>query len=162
MLSLQQPESAKNGGKEAHEEHLFIVMHQTYELWFKQILHELDSIIELFGRATLPERFMAIVVNRLERTTSILKVLVDQITILETMDPLDFLEFREGLSPASGFQSVQFRVLENRLGMLQDSRIQYQVSQHLLFCICRFIHLFCLKHINLSSFYLCNIYLMVI
>lgn len=125
-MSLQKPESAKTG-KEAHEEHLFIVMHQTYELWFKQILHELDSIIELFGRATLPERFMAIVVNRLERTVSILKILVDQVTILETMDPLDFLEFREKLSPASGFQSVQFRVLENRLGMFQDSRIQYQV-----------------------------------
>jgi tryptophan 2,3-dioxygenase len=126
LLSLQQPESAKTG-KEAHEEHLFIVMHQTYELWFKQILHELDSITDLFSRATLPERFLAIVVNRLERVTSILKILVEQITILETMDPLDFLEFREGLSPASGFQSVQFRVLENKLGMLQESRIQYQV-----------------------------------
>lgn len=129
LLELQKPESAK-AGKEAHEEHLFIVMHQTYELWFKQILHELGSIIDLFGKATLPERFMAVVVNRLERVTSILKVLVDQVTILETMDPLDFLEFREGLSPASGFQSVQFRVLENKLGMVQDSRIQYQKTHY--------------------------------
>jgi tryptophan 2,3-dioxygenase len=129
LLSLQQPESAK-AGKEAHEEHLFIIMHQTYELWFKQILHELESVIALFSQATLPERFMAIVVNRLERVTSILKILVEQITILETMDPLDFLEFREGLSPASGFQSVQFRVLENKLGMLQESRIQYQQTHY--------------------------------
>lgn len=129
LLSLQKPESAKKG-KEAHEEHLFIVMHQTYELWFKQILHELDSIIELFSQTSLPERFLARVVNRLERITSILKILVEQVTILETMDPLDFLEFRDGLSPASGFQSVQFRILENKLGMTPDSRIQYQQTNY--------------------------------
>ncbi len=74
LLTLQQPESAKNGKKEAHEEHLFIVIHQTYELWFKQILHELDSITELFQQVTLPERFLSIVVNRLERINGILKV----------------------------------------------------------------------------------------
>eukprot|EP00026_Physarum_polycephalum_P002061 Phypoly_transcript_02065.p1 GENE.Phypoly_transcript_02065~~Phypoly_transcript_02065.p1 ORF type:complete len:583 (-),score=82.92 Phypoly_transcript_02065:97-1845(-) len=129
LLSLQQPESAKKG-KEAHEEHLFIVIHQSYELWFKQILHELDSVIALFSQATLPERVMAIVVNRLERVSSILKILVEQVAVLETMNPLDFLEFREGLSPASGFQSVQFRVLENKLGMHQESRIQYQQTHY--------------------------------
>jgi tryptophan 2,3-dioxygenase len=93
LLSLQQPESAKKG-KEAHEEHLFIVIHQSYELWFKQILHELDSVIDIFSQATLPERVMAIVVNRLERVSAVLKILVEQVAILETMNPLDFLEFR--------------------------------------------------------------------
>eukprot|EP01111_Echinosteliopsis_oligospora_P013409 TRINITY_DN4803_c0_g1_i1.p1 TRINITY_DN4803_c0_g1~~TRINITY_DN4803_c0_g1_i1.p1 ORF type:complete len:413 (-),score=73.17 TRINITY_DN4803_c0_g1_i1:45-1283(-) len=129
LLQLQVPESGKKGVA-AHEEHLFIIIHQTYELWFKQILHELDSINSLFKQNHLPERFLGIIVNRLERITSILKVLVDQITILETMNPLDFLEFRDGLHPASGFQSLQFRVIENKLGMTIAGRIQYQQNNY--------------------------------
>src|SRR5690348_9676760 len=90
-----------------HDELLFITIHQTYELWFKQILHEIDSAIRDMdgGRAVQAER-------SLRRTTEIEKVLVGQIHILETMTPFHFLEFRDELKPASGFQSTQFREIE--------------------------------------------------
>jgi len=76
------------------------------------------------------ERSMGVIVNRLVRIVTILKILVEQISVLETMNPLDFLEFRDKLVPASGFQSVQFRLLENKLGMTSKSRIQYQQTHY--------------------------------
>ncbi|GAM24187.1 hypothetical protein SAMD00019534_073620 [Acytostelium subglobosum LB1] len=124
LLNCQQLESAKVG-KPAHEEMLFIVIHQAYELWFKQIIHEIDSVREMMSHAS-PERYNGIIVNRLGRVTQIQKLLVEQINILETMTGLDFLEFRNLLVPASGFQSVQFRVIENKLGIIPDNRVQYQ------------------------------------
>eukprot|EP01132_Coremiostelium_polycephalum_P002668 gene2668-3311_t len=128
LLQLQQPESGKGNaeGVPAHEEMLFIIVHQTYELWFKQILHEIDSIRAIMSTPPTPERLNGVIVNRLRRITEIQKVLVDQIGILETMTPMDFLEFRNYLVPASGFQSVQFRLIENKLGVLPDNRAQYQ------------------------------------
>ncbi|RUS78060.1 hypothetical protein EGW08_014172 [Elysia chlorotica] len=112
-----------------HDEHLFIITHQAYELWFKQVLHEIDSVREMFMLPMLDESKTLLILNRLQRVTLILKLLVDQIDILETMTPLDFLEFRLQLSTSSGFQSLQFRLLENKLGVLESSRVKYN-QQH--------------------------------
>src|ERR1041384_6105068 len=91
----------------SHDELLFIVIHQTYELWFKQLLHELDASIDWLneGRIFRANHSLRVIV-------SIEKILVSQIHILETMAPIGFLEFRDKLNPASGFQSMQFRELE--------------------------------------------------
>ncbi|HVE12067.1 MAG TPA: tryptophan 2,3-dioxygenase family protein [Elusimicrobiota bacterium] len=124
LLDCQKPESARRG-RPAHDETLFIIVHQTYELWFKQILHELDSILALFGKTAVDEEDMGLAAARLARITEIQKILIDQLRVLETMTPLDFLEFRDLLNPSSGFQSVQFRLLENKLGLRADSRLEY-------------------------------------
>ncbi|EGC31793.1 tryptophan 2,3-dioxygenase [Dictyostelium purpureum] len=125
LLGIQNLESVK-AGQPAHEEMLFIIIHQTYELWFKQIIHEIDSIRNIMSTPPTPERLNGVIVNRLQRVTEIQKLLVDQISILETMTSVDFLEFRNLLVPASGFQSVQFRMIENKLGILPQTRVQYQ------------------------------------
>jgi tryptophan 2,3-dioxygenase len=104
LLRLQQP-----GGE--HDELLFIVVHQTYELWFKQILHEFDRLQELLAADDLPRAG-----HGMKRVLTILKVLVAQVDILETMTPLEFLGFRERLGAGSGFQSAQFREVEFVLG----------------------------------------------
>ena len=91
----------------SHDELLFIVIHQTYELWFKQILHEIDASIEWLRRN---RTFRAN--HSLKTVASIGKVVVSQIHILETMAQIGFLEFRDKLNPASGFQSTQFREIE--------------------------------------------------
>ncbi len=125
LLSSQEPESLK-AGKMAHDEMLFIIIHQTYELWFKQVLFELDSIREIFSETPLPTSRLQTVVSRFERINEILKVLVDQIRIIETMTPLDFMDFRDFLVPASGFQSVQFKLLEARLGLKASFRSEME------------------------------------
>src|SRR5262252_4469122 len=107
LLKLQQPLS---DGPE-HDEMLFIVIHQVYELWFKEVVHELDFL----GR-TLRNGEAARSQHTLKRVLTILKVLVHQIDVLETMTPLEFLSFRERLESGSGFQSYQFRELEFVLG----------------------------------------------
>ncbi|ESO93465.1 hypothetical protein LOTGIDRAFT_202558 [Lottia gigantea] len=112
-----------------HDEHLFIITHQAYELWFKQILFEIDSVRDVFRAPLLDESKTLLIVNRLNRVVLILKLLVDQINILETMTPLDFLEFRTGLATASGFQSLQFRLFENKMGVKEDHRVKYN-QQH--------------------------------
>lgn len=91
----------------SHDELLFIIIHQTYELWFKQILHELDACIGWIREGRL---FRAN--HALRGVISIERILVTQIHILESMAPIGFLEFRDKLNPASGFQSMQFRELE--------------------------------------------------
>jgi tryptophan 2,3-dioxygenase len=108
LISLQQLRS----DPPAHDELLFIVVHQTYELWFRQLLFELESVRdEMFARRTETAR------HYLTRVHTIEQVLVEQIAVLETMSPQDFLQFRSNLSPASGFQSVQFRELEFLSGL---------------------------------------------
>jgi tryptophan 2,3-dioxygenase len=107
LLALQQPLSE---GPE-HDEMLFIVIHQVYELWFKEMLHELDYLRSLLERTDAPRAL-----HTLKRILTILKVAVAQIDILETMTPLEFLTFRERLESGSGFQSFQFRELEFALG----------------------------------------------
>src|SRR4029077_8226095 len=106
-LALQQPLS---DGPE-HDELLFIVVHQVYELWFKELLHELDYL-----QILLPRNDGARTRHTLKRILTILKVMVAQIDILETMTPLEFLSFRDRLESGSGFQSFQFRELEFVLG----------------------------------------------
>ncbi|XP_018802387.1 PREDICTED: tryptophan 2,3-dioxygenase [Bactrocera latifrons] len=108
-----------------HDEHLFIVTHQAYELWFKQIIFELDSIREMLNIEDLEESKTLEILKRLNRIVLILKLLVDQVPILETMTPLDFMDFRTYLAPASGFQSLQFRLIENKLGVKSDQRVKY-------------------------------------
>lgn len=98
-----------------HDEMLFIVIHQTYELWFKEMLHELDYLKELLQKNDLPKSL-----HTMKRILTILKVLVHQTDILETMTPLEFLTFRDRLESASGFQSFQFRELEFALGQKNE------------------------------------------
>src|SRR5580765_3972626 len=95
ILNAQEPESSKVGLR-ADDEMLFIIIHQTYELWFKQILYELEIVRSIFSQQGINDNSpdIQISVHRLKRIVSILHVLVDQITILETMTPLDFLDFR--------------------------------------------------------------------
>jgi tryptophan 2,3-dioxygenase len=100
-----------------HDEPLFIVIHQTYELWFKLILHEIDEVMKL-----LADNRVKRATHFLRRIVAIMKVLVNQIHILETMSPQDFLGFRNNLNPASGFQSTQFREIEIACG-LKDKRL---------------------------------------
>lgn len=107
LLSLQQPRD-----KVEHDEMLFIVIHQVYELWFKEVLHEMDYARRLLGDDGDAPRAQ----HTLDRVLKILKVLVAQLDVLETMTPTEFLTFREHLDRASGFQSDQFRQLEFVLG----------------------------------------------
>jgi tryptophan 2,3-dioxygenase len=115
LLDLQQPRSE---GPE-HDEMLFIVIHQVYELWFKEILHEIDRVKRLLD-ADEAHRAQ----HTLKRVLTILKVLVAQLDILETMTPLEFMSFRARLEAASGFQSDQFRQLEFTLGRKSRQAIQ--------------------------------------
>ncbi|HKQ58074.1 MAG TPA: tryptophan 2,3-dioxygenase family protein [Candidatus Eisenbacteria bacterium] len=108
LLRLQQPLS---DGPE-HDETLFIVVHQVYELWFKEMIHELEYLIALLERQDIGRAQ-----HTLKRVLTILKVVVAQIDVLETMTPLEFLSFRERLESGSGFQSFQFRELEFILGI---------------------------------------------
>ncbi len=112
-------------GQPAHEEMLFIIVHQVYELWFKQIIHELSSVIDMFKDDKVDERNIGTATDRLNRINEIQKLLIQQIRILETMTPLDFLDFRNYLFPASGFQSMQFREIEILLGLPEQQRITY-------------------------------------
>jgi tryptophan 2,3-dioxygenase len=116
LLTLQNPRSTPA----EHDEMLFIIIHQTYELWFKQLLHEFERIKRDFSAGDL---FGAI--HAFKRTRTIMKVLVAQIDILETMTPSSFSSFRDRLETASGFQSVQFRELEFLLGYKRASTLTY-------------------------------------
>ena len=107
LLSLQNPIN----DPPAHDEMLFIVIHQVYELWFKQIIFELDSLVGYLGKDDLISSF-----RLLDRVCEIFRVLIQQIDILETMTPVEFNLFRSNLHPASGFQSYQFRELELMAG----------------------------------------------
>lgn len=132
ILGAQAPESDKHG-VDAHDEMLFIVIHQAYELWFKQVLYEVGSVADILDAGTISDNSPNLqkVVHRLKRVGRILDLAVQQIDILDTMTPLDFLDFRDLLRPASGFQSVQFKVLEARLGLRMEERHarQYYLSQ---------------------------------
>lgn len=131
LIQLQKPKSIEYG-KPAHDEMLFVIIHQVYELWFKQILWELDSVLELFNKTTVEDRDTLKVVSRLNRVIEIQKLLLQQIDVLETMTPMDFLEFRDYLVPASGFQSNQFRLIENKLGLKQRLKFNNQDYKTLL------------------------------
>lgn len=123
LIRLQQPLSTP----EHHDELLFIIIHQTYELWFKLLLHELDAVVANLragaGSSAGDEIYEA--ARLLRRCTEVARVLVEQFTILETMLPTHFLAFRERLRPASGFQSEQFRELEFLCGMKDSKMLRY-------------------------------------
>lgn len=125
ILNAQEPRSAAVSDKAAHDEMLFIVIHQVYELWFKQIRHEVSSVVRMFQSRDVDERNLGIAVARLKRVIEIQEVLIKQIHVLETLTPLDFLDFRNYLFPASGFQSFQFRLVESLLGLREEDRITY-------------------------------------
>jgi len=107
LLTLQQPVSEPF----EHDEMLFIIIHQVYELWFKEVLHELDELVDYLAKDR-----PALSGHQLHRVLKIFKTLVAQIDVLETMTPLEFDSFRDFLDNASGFQSAQFRELEYLLG----------------------------------------------
>ena len=125
LLGCQRLESARLG-RPAHDEMLFIIVHQTYELWFKQVLWELDAVLAIFRNPTVPEEDVGRAVSHFGRIIEIQRVLIQQVDVLETMTPLDFLDFRDDLIPASGVQSVQFRLVENKLGIRRGDRLQPQ------------------------------------
>lgn len=132
ILEAQFPESDKQN-LPAHDEMLFIIIHQAYELWFKQLHHEVDSVADIMNKPALNDNSpeLQTVVHRLNRCITILRVLVHQIDIMETMTPMDFLDFRDMLRPASGFQSWQFKELEAKLGLKFEQRHgkEYYTSQ---------------------------------
>ncbi len=105
---------------EKHDELLFIIIHQTFELWFKQILHELDATL-----VYIKENRIMRAIRNLRRVCEIEKILVEQFKILETMTPHDFLLFRDELKPASGFQSTQFREIEFLSGLKDEKLMRF-------------------------------------
>jgi tryptophan 2,3-dioxygenase len=115
LLRLQQPLSRPPH----HDEMLFIVIHQVYELWFKQLLHELDGAAAALDRDDLLRA-----AKQFRRIHTIQRLIEQQVDILETMTPQEFNQFRDHLNPASGFQSVQFRELEFACGMRRDEALR--------------------------------------
>lgn len=121
LLNMQTPRSAGPHGHGAeHDELLFIVVHQVYELWFKQILHEIDHLQGLL-RATEPAR----AAHTTRRILAILKTVVAQLDVMETMTPLEFNAFRGYLESSSGFQSAQFREIEFACGYKRDKVLEF-------------------------------------
>src|SRR5512147_1135114 len=123
ILNSQHPRSFEKM-EDGNDEMLFIIIHQAYELWFKQIIFELDLVRNIFLQDRINENSpdMSNAVHKLKRIVKILELLNQQVSVLETMTALDFLEFRNHLLPASGFQSKQFRLIEARLGLKMEQR----------------------------------------
>ena len=124
LLTLQHPQSQP----EHHDELLFIIVHQTYELWFKELLHDLDGVVgNLQAAERNPQSHDQVyeAARLLRRCTEITRVLIEQFTILETMLPTHFLAFRGKLEPASGFQSEQFREIEFLCGLKDEKMLRY-------------------------------------
>lgn len=117
----------------SHDEMLFIVVHQAYELWFKLVLFELDRVQAVFAQKTVADKDLRVVAAGLERIIEVMGLLVRQIDVLQTMTPLDFLDFRHVFRSASGFQSLQFRALEIRLGLKPESRVGYDGKSYASF-----------------------------
>ena len=119
LLRAQKPVSA------AHDEMMFVILHQTYELWFKLMLFELDRIQGVLSARTVADADLRLLSAGLSRSVNIMELLIRQLAIMETMTPLDFLDFRHVFRSASGFQSLQFRELEVRLGLRPEERVGY-------------------------------------
>jgi tryptophan 2,3-dioxygenase len=123
ILNSQHPKSF-GSREEGNDEMLFIIIHQVYELWFKQILFELDLVRHIFIHGQINDNSddLSKAVQKLKRIGKILELINQQVSVLETMTALDFLEFRNLLLPASGFQSKQFRLIEAKLGLKLEQR----------------------------------------
>lgn len=128
ILSAQRPRST-GAGHSVHDEMLFIQFHQIYELWFKQVLFELDDVLGRFSASIVSENEMQPILTYLGRIVEIFKQLESMIDVLETMPPQSFTDFREHLGTASGFQSAQFRIIETRLGLKRSDRLNVFHSQ---------------------------------
>jgi len=122
ILDAQELESERLG-KPAHDEMLFIITHQAYELWFKQIVFEFQEIIRILSEDVVEDKKMGRILHLLNRVKTIQRVLIEQIEVIETITPLDFLEFRDLLVPASGFQSIMFKKIEIMMGIRKENRI---------------------------------------
>ena len=131
LLDLQHPKSTESG-VEVHDETLFIIIHQVYELWFKQIIHELKSVKSIFSQEFIAEEALSTVSSTMHRVNKIQSLLNQQLEIIETMSPMDFLEFRNLLMPASGFQSVQFREIEIMMGLSALANFKGKDTLHFL------------------------------
>ena len=130
ILDSQDLRSASSDSdRGCHDEMLFIIVHQTFELWFKQILWELEDCFSIFGKGHMETKDCVRVLHHLHRVSTILQLAVHQFDVLETMTPRDFMDFRDFLFPASGFQSVQYRILECKLGIDAETRKRYQSSK---------------------------------
>lgn len=128
LLELQKPRSGQDWQVAEHDEHLFIVIHQVYELWFKQVLHELDYLGRLFDSHRPELDNTSKIRHTLKRSLTILKTMVAQVDILETMTPMSFASFRSRLEAASGFQSAQFRELEFLLGHRRAGMLKHHAE----------------------------------
>ena len=133
ILNSQHPRSFERM-EDGNDEMLFIIIHQAYELWFKQIIFELDLVRTIFIQDRINENTpdMSNVVHKLKRVVKILELLNQQVSVLETMTTLDFLEFRNYLLPASGFQSKQFRLIEAKLGLKMEERYKKEYYKQIL------------------------------
>nr|XP_034302352.1 tryptophan 2,3-dioxygenase A-like isoform X4 [Crassostrea gigas] len=126
LLKCQELESEKAGNRVA-EEHLFIIVHQGFEIWFKQILEDFKGVIDILKEPKIEERtHLSGITTKLGRCILILKVVIQHFEIIETMPPAVFLNFRKYLKSGSGFQSLQFRQIENTLGLRPETREQDQ------------------------------------
>src|ERR1700692_3084909 len=122
LLSLQAG-LAPSDAEIANDEHMFIVVHQIDELWFKLIIRELVSVRTLFAQSHVPEQSLASAVRGIRRMETLLHLVAQHFALMETMTTGDYLAFREQLSPASGFQSAQLREIEILLGLPDADRI---------------------------------------
>src|SRR5512144_2212778 len=131
ILNSQHPRSFESV-EAGNDEMLFIIIHQVYELWFKQIIFELDLVRHIFIQDRINDNSddMSKVVHKLKRIGKILELINQQVSVLETMTALDFLEFRNRLLPASGFQSKQFRLIEAKLGLKMEQRYKTEYYKH--------------------------------
>src|SRR5215208_6481663 len=131
ILNSQHPKSFESP-EEGNDEMLFIIIHQVYELWFKQILFELDLVRRIFIRDRINDNSddLSKAVQKLKRIGKILELINQQVSVLETMTALDFLEFRNVLLPASGFQSKQFRLIEAKLGLKMEQRYKKEYYKY--------------------------------
>ncbi len=127
ILNAQNPPGPDGKPRELahHDEMLFVIIHQVYELWFKQIIHELTYVRDMLAASEVPETNVPRIVKALRRVQEIFRIAVSQLAVLETMSALDFLAFRDQLGSASGFQSPQFRMLEILSGLQDENRYEY-------------------------------------
>ncbi len=125
LLDSQHLKSVEVGKPSAHEL-FFIIIHQTYELWFKQILAELERVIVFIEKMDLKLQGLAEILNGFERINAIQQLLNQQIAVLETLSPVDFMSFRDLLTPASGHQSYQYRLIEIKLGLYRNKLIEQE------------------------------------
>mgnify|MGYP001291312251 CR=1 FL=1 len=122
LLSLQSGPEGHEPSPSNHEMH-FIVVHQAFELWFKQINRELEEALKLLNVELVDEKKIPVIVSHLERCSEIFRLLASQWKVMETLSPQDFLAFRDRLGTSSGFESWQMRTLEMLLGLESEQRI---------------------------------------